>query len=306
MTYLLFLLGLVGLFLGGEFLVKGAVNVARRFHVPALVIGATIVGFGTSAPELLVSLQAAMTGAPDLALGNVIGSNIANILLILGVSALIVPVPLRLGELRPQFMVTIGATLVLWVFLYGAEVARWQGLLLVAFLAVFLWTSLRRSAGSAPPEATDSSLIPLWQSTAYTLGGLLVLVIGARLLVDSSTDIARTFGVSEAVIGLTIVAIGTSLPELATSVMAAVRGHSDIAVGNILGSCIFNILGILGVTALVTPIPVDPRFAALDIRFAAAAALAMLALAIVGRVGRPAGGALLISYAGYLAYIGHG
>ncbi|MCB2094912.1 MAG: sodium:calcium antiporter [Rhodobacteraceae bacterium] len=306
MTYLLFVLGLVGLSVGGEFLVRGAVHVARRLHVPALVIGATVVGFGTSVPELLVSVQAAMSGAPDLALGNVIGSNIANILLILGVAALIFPVPLRVAELRLEFMVMIGSTAMLWILLLGNKVTRWEGAMMFAALIAYLYFSLRTSAGSAPPEPSEPEAMPLWRSAGCALGGLVILMVGARFLVDSSTDIARTFGVSEAVIGLTIVAIGTSLPELAASIMAALRGHSDIAVGNILGSCIFNVLGILGITAMVTPIPVDPRFAAFDIRVAAVAALVMLGLAFAGRSGRLSGGILLISYAAYLVYLGQG
>lgn len=304
MAYLMFVLGLVGLFFGGEFLIRGAVGVAQRFLVPPLIIGLTIVGFGTSTPELLVSLQAALGGAPALALGNVIGSNIANVLLILGLSALITAVPLRLADMRRDFAVMIGATLLLWLMLAGGMVARWEGLVLVAALAVYLWLCLKGAAGSSAP-ADGVVVRPLWKSLAFALLGLVVLMTGARLLVDSSTEIARAFGVSEAVIGLTIVAIGTSLPELATSIVAALRRHPEIAVGNILGSNVFNILGILGVTAAVTPIPVESRFAGLDMGLALAAALAMLAFAALpGRVGRLGGGALLVSYAGYIGLMG--
>ncbi|MDI3335833.1 calcium/sodium antiporter [Defluviimonas aestuarii] len=306
MTYVLFLLGLVGLFLGGEVLIRGAVGVARRFHVPPLIIGLTIVGFGTSTPELLVGLQAALAGAPALAIGNVIGSNIANILLILGSSALIAAVPLPLPTMRRDFAVMIGATLVLWLMLAGGTVTRTEGLFLVAALGAYLWLCLRNAAGSEPP-ATEEPPRPVWQSVAMALGGLVILMIGARLLVDSSTEIARAFGVSEAVIGLTIVAIGTSLPELATAIIAALRGHSEIAVGNILGSNVFNIFGILGVTATVTPIPVEPRFVGLDMALALAAALAMLGFAALpGRVGRAGGVALLAAYAGYIGLMSAG
>ncbi|MCU9846939.1 calcium/sodium antiporter [Defluviimonas sp. WL0024] len=306
MTHVMFVAGLVGLFLGGEFLIRGAVGVAQRLHIPPLVIGLTIVGFGTSTPELLVSLQAALSGAPALALGNVIGSNIANVLLILGLSALITTVPMRLTEMRRDFAVMIGATLVLWLMLAGGTVARWEGLMLVTALAGYLWLCLKGAAGSSAP-ADGIVVRPLWKSLTFALGGLVVLMVGARLLVDSSTEIARTFGVSEAVIGLTIVAIGTSLPELATAIIAAIRRHPEIAVGNILGSNVFNILGILGVTAAVTPIPVEARFAGLDMGLALAAALAMLGFAaLAGRVGRLGGGALLAGYAGYVGFLGLG
>ncbi len=306
MTYFLFLVGLVGLFLGGEVLIRGAVGVARRFHVPPLIIGLTIVGFGTSTPELLVGLQAALAGAPALATGNVIGSNIANILLILGASAVIATVPLPLPTMQRDFTVMIGATLTLWLMLAGGTVTRFEGLILLAALAVYLWQCLRNAAGSEPPTLEEEPR-PLWQSLAMALGGLIILMVGARLLVDSSTEIARAFGVSEAVIGLTIVAIGTSLPELATAVIAALRGHSEIAVGNILGSNVFNILGILGVTATVTPIPVEPRFVGLDMGLALLAALAMLGFAaLTGKVARAGGGVLLAAYAAYIGVMGAG
>jgi cation:H+ antiporter len=306
LTYFLFLVGLVGLFLGGEVLIRGAVGVARRFHVPPLIIGLTIVGFGTSTPELLVGLQAALAGAPALAIGNVIGSNIANILLILGSSALVAAVPLPLSTMRRDFAVMIGATLVLWLMLAGGTVTRTEGLLLVTALGAYLWLCLRNAAGSEPP-ASEEPPRPIWQSIAMALGGLVILMVGARLLVDSSTEIARAFGVSEAVIGLTIVAIGTSLPELATAIIAALRGHSELAVGNILGSNVFNIFGILGVTATVTPIPVEPRFVGLDMSLALAAALAMLVFAALpGRVGRAGGAALLAAYAAYIGLMSAG
>lgn len=306
MTYLLFIVGLIGLFLGGEGLIRGAVGVARRFHVPPLIIGLTIVGFGTSTPELLVGLQAALAGAPALAVGNVIGSNIANILLILGSAAMITAVPLPMARMRRDFAVMIGSTLLVWVMLAGGMITRAEGLTLVAALGIYLWLCLRNAAGSEPP-ATEDAPPALWQSLPMAAGGLVILMIGARLLVDSSTTIARDFGISEAVIGLTIIAVGTSLPELATAIVAALRGHSEIAVGNILGSNVFNVLGILGVTATVTPIPVEPRFVGLDIGLALAAALAMLGFAALpGKVGRIGGGVLLTSYAGYIGLMGLG
>lgn len=309
MVYLMFGVGLVLLFFGGEVLIRGAVALARRFHLSPLVIGVTIVGFGTSTPELLVSLQAALAGAPALALGNVIGSNIANVLLILGLSAMIMPVPVPLATMRRDFAVMIGATLLLWAMLTGGLLSRWEGAVLTAGLVGYLWISLRD--GKAAPATTVNvelpPVMPLWQAGFLTLAGLAALMLGARLMVTSATLIARDFGVPEAVIGLTVVAVGTSLPELATSIMAAVRRHPEIAVGNILGSNVFNILGILGITALIAPIPVDPRFAGFDIGLALAAALSFLALAALpARVGRIAGGGYLVSYGGYVLWLGLG
>ncbi len=300
MTYVIFVAGLIGLFFGGEFLVRGAVGIARRLSVPPLVIGLTVVGFGTSAPELLVSVQAALAGSPDLAIGNVIGSNIANILLILGLTALILPVPMPISDTRRDFAVMIGSSFVLWALLLGDVIWRWQGIVLVLCLALYLYVSIR-AGKAAPSEDLPAISGTLAKNLLIALGGLVVLLIGARFLVDSASEIARTFGVSEAVIGLSIVAVGTSLPELATSALAALRGHSEIAVGNILGSCIFNILGILGVTALVAPIPVDPRFAHVDMWIALAATLAMLWFAArPGHVGRAGGTVLVAAYAAYL------
>jgi cation:H+ antiporter len=311
-VYLMFAAGLVGLFVGGEFLIRGSVAVAQRLMVPPLVIGLTIVGFGTSSPELLVSVQAALAGSPAIAIGNVVGSNIANILLILGLSALIIVVPIPLAPMRRDYAVMIAATLILWAMLLSGTVTRGFGALLVAGLGLYLWKALTgtRAPGAKEPDidpaiAAAAVAPPLWKSLPAVLAGLVILMVGARLLVDSATEIARAFGVSEAVIGLTIVAIGTSLPELATSILAAIRRQPEISVGNILGSNIFNVFCILGVTALIAPIPADPRFARLDMVVALAAALAMLALAAMrGKVGRFGGAGLLAGYAGYLALVG--
>ncbi|MCR9151742.1 MAG: calcium/sodium antiporter [Rhodobacteraceae bacterium] len=302
MLYLAFAAGLVALFFGGDWLVRGAVGVARRFRVPPMVIGLTIVGFGTSMPELLVSVEAALDGVPQIAIGNVIGSNIANVLLILGAAAVIFPVHAPLAPMRRDIIAVILATLALWAVLASGEIGRGIGAAMVLALAVYLFYCLR-AGDAAEPE--DELPLPLWRALAEGIGGLLVLMAGARLLVWSASEIARTYGVSEAVIGLTVVAIGTSLPELATAVVAAYRKQSEIALGNVLGSNLFNILAILGITALVVPIPVDPRFAGLDIALALAAVLVLPALsAVAGRIGRIAGGAMLAAYAAYIVLMG--
>jgi len=248
-----------------------------------------------------VSLNAALKGVPAIAIGNVLGSNIANILLILGVAALITPILIPLSRLWRDLAVMAGATALVWFMLLDGAVSRLEGGILLAglvgFLAMsFLVVRVDDADDEAPPP-------PIWRSALLTVGGLVILMVGARLLVDSSTDIALTFGISEAVIGLTIVAVGTSLPELATSLIAAWRNQMDIAVGNIIGSNIFNILGILGLTTLILPITtVDPRFAAVDMLWVAGAAAAVIALsAFPGRIPRIGGAALLASYAGYVA-----
>jgi cation:H+ antiporter len=299
----MFFAGLAALFFGGEYLVKGASGVARHFRLSPMVIGLTVVGFGTSAPELLVSLEAALDGKPAIAIGNVVGSNIANILLILGISALIAPLIIPVSKLWRDLAFMLAATAILWGMLLDGDVSRGEGALLILGLGVFLTTAFL--TGKVEPDADADPIPPQWKSWAFTLGGLIVLVIGARLLVDSSVIIARQFGISEAVIGLTIVAVGTSLPELATSVIAAIRKQTEIAVGNIVGSNIFNIFGILGITALISPIPADPRFAAIDMPWAAATAVGLTVLAVVlGGLPRIAGAALLAGYGAYIYFIG--
>jgi cation:H+ antiporter len=302
MTYLLFALGLVALFFGGEYLVRGATAVAKHFRLSPMVIGLTIVGFGTSAPELLVSIQAAMAGQPAIAIGNVLGSNIANILLILGVSAVIAPLIIPVRKLWRDLGFMLAATAAIWIMLLDGTVTRVEGLFLIAGLIVFLATAFM--TGKVEVDEADLGDIPQWKAWAMTFGGLVILVIGARLLVDSSTQLARAFGISEAVIGLTIVAVGTSLPELATSVIAAIRKQTEIAVGNVVGSNIFNIFSILGITALIAPIPADPRFAAVDMPWVAGTAIGLTVLAFVlGGLPRIAGAVLLAAYAGYVALI---
>lgn len=303
MTYLLFGIGLLCLFFGGEYLVRGASAVARHFRLSPMVIGLTIVGFGTSAPEMLVSVQAALDGKPGIAIGNVVGSNIANILLILGVSALIAPLLIPARKLWRDLGFMLAATAILWAMLLDGDISRLEGILLLAGLAIFLGVAFL----TGKQEADEVTLgdIPQWKAWGMTAAGLVVLVVGARLLVDSATELARGFGISEAVIGLTIVAVGTSLPELATSVIAAIRKQTEIAVGNIVGSNIFNIFGILGTTAVIAPIPAEARFAAIDMPWAAATAVGLTLLAfLLGGLPRIAGALLLGAYGGYLWLMG--
>ena len=293
-------LGLVLLFFGGDLLVRGAVALAARLNVPPLLIGLTIVGFGTSMPELLVSLNAAFAGLPDIAVGNVVGSNTANILLILGLALLVAPLPTRLPGIGRDLMVMLASAGLLALVAMGGRVAGWHGLLFLALLAAYLvYGAMRgRSEGADLPDTEASP--KLWPALGFVAAGLAALVFGADFLVDGSTSLARGIGVSDAVIGLTIVAVGTSLPELATSVVAAFKRQPDIAIGNVVGSNIFNILGILGLTAAISPVPVAPQMVTFDIPVMVAVTVAIAALlAFTRRVPQWAGLVLLAAYGWY-------
>ena len=292
--------GLLALLLGGESLVRGAVGLAHRFAMPPLLIGLTVVGFGTSMPELLVSADAAWRGVPDIAIGNVVGSNIGNILLILGVTALAWPIRVEGRGLRRDLAVMVAAATMLVPLFWMGEVARLAGAALVLGLVAYLAWAYLVPQGTASDDA-QAPAQPVWQALVWLVLGLGALMLGARLLVDGAVSIAQALGLSEAFIGLTIVAVGTSLPELATSVMAALRRQSAIAIGNIVGSNIFNVLGILGVTALIAPIPVADRFLRFDLPVMIAASVALALLLLMGTgVGRRAGALLLLAYAGFV------
>lgn len=291
--------GLVGLFLGGEALLRGAVGVAQAARLSPLVIGLTVVGFGTSTPELLVSLKAALDGAPDIALGNIVGSNIANIVLILGISALVWPITVADMALRRDGLVMLGAAVALFAVVAFGSLGRVTGIALVLALITYLWIALRQPRPDADMAVTPDR--PLWASGLWVALGLVGLMLGAKYLVDGAVIMARDFGVSEAFIGLTIVAVGTSFPELATSLVAALRKQSDIALGNIIGSNIFNILGILGVTAAITPIAAAPRFAQFDLPVMVGVSIVFaLVLWRGGRIGHVAGLLCLAAYAVYI------
>lgn len=301
MEYVLLFAGLIGLFFGGEALVRGSVGIARRMAIPPLLIGLTVVGFGTSTPELLVSADAAWRGVPDIALGNIVGSNIANILLIIGLSALVWPITVAGATLvRDTTVMMLAAVILVPVFAMG-QLGRPSGLVLVAGLAAYLVWAYRQPGDTVTEEAGKAVPASALISILWVAGGLVSLMIGARFLVDGAVSIARSFGISEAFIGLTIVAVGTSLPELATSLIAAFRRHSEIAIGNIVGSNIFNILGILGLTALIAPIPVASRFLTFDLPVMIIVSL-LLTFLLLKRpvIGRMIGVAML---AGYVAYI---
>lgn len=300
LDWLLLIGGLIGLFIGGDALVRGAVGIARQLAMPPLLIGLTVVGFGTSMPELLVSVDAALSGVPDIAIGNIVGSNIGNILLIIGLSAIVWPMARVGGTITRDAAVMMAAALILIPVFWLGEIGRISGAALFAGLIVYLIWAYRHSRNT-PPEGDEGATAPVWQSLLWLVFGLAALVLGARALVSGATSIARDFGLSEAFIGLTIVAIGTSLPELATSLIAAFRRQSAIAIGNIVGSNIFNVLGILGITAVITPIPVAERFLRFDLPVLIGVTAVLAALLLL----RPAIGRLhgLVLLVGYVAYV---
>lgn len=301
LDYIFLFGGIVALFFGGEALVRGSVDIARRMAIPPLLIGLTVVGFGTSTPELLVSVDAALRGVPDIALGNVLGSNIANVLLIAGLSAMVWPIAVTGDTLRRDSAAMILASLVLIPLFATGQVGRPAGLVLLAGLIFYLVLAYRQAGQAAPEDADAKPPASLYISILWVIGGLVALMAGARFLVDGAVSIARDFGLSEAFIGLTIVAVGTSLPELATSLIAAFRKQSEIAIGNIIGSNIFNILGILGVTALISPIPVASRFLSFDLPVVIAAAAVLTGFLLLRpSIGRWAGFAMLVGYAAYV------
>ena len=270
--WLLSILGLVILLLAGDALVKGAVNLSLRLGVPALIVSLTIVAFGTSAPELLISIKAILDDASGIALGNVVGSNTANILLVLGIPALLAVMHTSECETRKSFGYMIAAT-VLFIALAFRGTFDWiAGLVLLGGLVFVLGDQFREALGHRrscgpdedEPEGADPDMAT-WQIAVFLVLGLIGLPLGASLLVDNATIIARYYGVSDVVIGLTLVAIGTSLPELATTVMAALRRQADVALGNVIGSNMFNLLAIIGIASLVGPIKVDPEFLVFDL-----------------------------------------
>ena len=313
--------GLLLLVLGGELLVRGAVQVATRLGVSPLVIGLTLVGFGTSTPELVTSVQAALGGSPGIAYGNIVGSNIANVLLIVGVSAIIAPILVSSRALKRDSVVMIAVTLAFAILAALSPLGLLTGLVFLGGLALYIYLAFRQER-QAPPvdhgaaydkslaaQEVDPALAPapgrsVVGSLLIAIGGLALVVLGGYFLVNGAVGLARALGISETIIGLTIVAVGTSMPELVTSVMAAIRKATDVAFGNIIGSNIYNILGIGGTTALLAPTEVPAEIVRFDNLVMIAASLLLVALAVTGmRVSRREGGLLVAGYVGYLAWL---
>ncbi|WP_442970956.1 calcium/sodium antiporter [Roseovarius sp. D0-M9] len=306
-------LGLVILLLAGDALVKGAVNLSLRVGVPALIVSLTIVAFGTSAPELLISVNAILMDKPGLALGNVIGSNVANVLLVLGVPAILSVLHTGECETRKTYIFMLIASVLFIALAFFGTFTFWSGLILLAALAYMLFDAARdarrhrRAERAAPPEEEVEGAdpdMPWWRIIVFLLLGLIGLPLGADLLVDNASIIARQYGVSDAVIGLTLVALGTSLPELATTVMAALRRQADVALGNVIGSNMFNLLAIIGITSLVGPIPVDAAFLRFDLWVMLAASLILIPFVFFGaNIGRVWGVLLTAAYLAYVTFI---
>lgn len=310
--------GLVLLIAGGDLLVRGAVQVAERLGVSPLVIGLTLVGFGTSTPELVTSVQAALSGSPGIAFGNIVGSNIANILLILGISALILPIAVSSSALRRDAVVMLGVAAVFAALSFAMPLGRLVGVALIVALIAYIYLAFRQESSSsehgavydkaAALEAVDPGLHPkpspaggMVTPLLLAVGGLVLVVVGGAFLVKGAVAIAQSFGIPETVIGLTIVAVGTSMPELVTSVVAAFKRQSDVAFGNIVGSNIYNILGIGGGTALISPTRVPEQIVTFDNLLMVGVSLLLVIFAATGlRIARWEGAVLL---AGYLVYL---
>ncbi|UWQ42125.1 calcium/sodium antiporter [Leisingera aquaemixtae] len=290
MPWLYSALGLVILLLAGDALVRGAVNLSLRLGVPALIVSLTIVAFGTSAPELLIAVSAVHEGADGIAMGNVVGSNTANILLVLGIPALMRALHTSECSTRRNYVFMLGASVLFIGLAFSGTFTVWSGLILLTALAGVLGVAFRdarkhRRNGKGNGCAADTDLeeieeadpdMPYWRVGIYLLLGLIGLPLGADLLVDNASIIARLYGISETVIGLTLVAVGTSLPELATTTMAAMRRQADVALGNVIGSNMFNLLAIIGIATFVGPISVDPEFLQFDLWVMLSASLLLI------------------------------
>lgn len=302
---LLCLAGLVGLAIGGELLVRGAVGIAMKLGVSTLFTGLVIVGAATSMPEMVASVQAALAGSPGIAWGNIVGSNIANTLLILGVSALVTPILLA-GIGRRDAIVALGVSLLLWVLVLAQVGARWIGFALLAGIVAYVVWRYRYPGGATlddedgEAEAPGNTLV----AVGFFVAGLALLVISGQALVTGAIDLARLFGVTETVIGLTVVAVGTSLPELAASVAAALRGKSGLAVGNVVGSNIYNILLIGGATMSIAPFALPESLAGVQMALLCGSALLLLAvLWFANRIGRLAGAGLVAVFAANVVFV---
>lgn len=302
--------GLVALFFGGNWLVKGASRLAESLGISPLIVGLTVVAIGTSAPELLVSLRAALSGSSDIAVGNIVGSNIANIGLILGLSGLIFPISVHVNLLKREVPIMIGVALLAVILFQDALVGRIDGLILLIGFAIFMIFVVISARGEQDttyeiPEQqfeVKAEQIQRGREALRLIVGIIVLMLGAQLTVDNATDLARSLGVSELVIGITLVAVGTSLPELVTSVTAAIRKESDIAIGNVVGSNIFNILGILGLTALIQPIAIAEQIVKVDSLVMLGFSLLLLPFVLDRKLGRIEAVIFILAYIGFTAY----
>ncbi len=313
--YAYLIIGLILLSGGADYLIRGAVAIAARLKISPLVVGLTIVALGTSLPELVVCVRAAMEGAPGIAVGNIVGSNIANILLIIGAGALMCPISANRNHFLRDSLLMLGATALFIAIAFTGSFVALSGAVMVGLLFAFLFFSYVQGKKHGTDDLSmidmddvaPADIVTPLRAAIWVLGGLVAVAVGAELLVGGAPTIARGLGVSEEVIGLTMVAIGTSLPELATVIAAAAKRHTDLIVGNVMGSNIFNILGVMGVTATVADVPVGGQILAFDVWVMAAAAVVLVPLMLTGSVlNRKEGTACLALYTAYIAiqYIG--
>lgn len=296
--------GFVLLVKGADWFVDGAAGIADRFGVPQLVIGLTIVAMGTSAPEAAVSITAALKGNAGITIGNIVGSNILNVLVILGLTAVIVATPVAKSTIRCEIPYMIGITVLLLVFgCTGHQVGFLEGLMLWGAFLLYLAYLLHMALQEKQETERAADRRSFWKLLVMAVGGLFLVVCGSDMTVEGAVGIAARMGLSERLIGLTIVALGTSLPELFTSVSAALKGKSDIAIGNIVGSNVFNVLFVVGTTALITPVTFEPRFVADTLMAVGAGVLLLVCVARHGRLARTAGVLMLASYGGYFLWL---
>ena len=301
---LLIIAGFVLLFLGGELLLRGSIALAKRFQLSNLLIGAVVIGFGTSTPELSASISAALKGAPDIALGNVIGSNTANVFLIAGMAGLLCPLKIPYANVHRDVVMMVVSSVMLVVMMWFETLDMITGVIFLLTLAGYIIWSFQSSDDDCNNEAISAKTYSTGMAFVLLAVGIATLTGGAALLVDGVIGVARRFGISEAIIGLTVVAVGSSLPELATAIISSIQKQSEMVLGNIIGSSIFNVLAILGVTALIQPIPVSPQMMAFDVWVMIAATLLLTLLIVMGiKIGRRIGSLMVIGYLSYVIWL---
>jgi cation:H+ antiporter len=307
-TIAILVIGLIILIIGGDYLVRGSSSIALRLHLSPLVVGLTIVAFGTSAPELVISVQSALKGSPDIAMGNVIGSNICNLALVLGLTSVISPVKVQSNSIRIDWPMTMGASILLYIMIREGQLVGLEGMIMVTVLLVYLVLIIRQSRknilaskAEEDQEIPDTPSKQIWKDLVFILIGCIGLYYGSEWFVGSAKELALSLGVEERVVGLTVVALGTSLPELATAAVASYKGQTDLALGNLMGSNIFNILSILGITSIIKDINVHEIILNKDMIWMLLITLMILPLMVIRReVGRVDGLILLIVYAVYI------
>ena len=301
------LLGLVVLYFGAEWLIKGASSMAVGFGIPPLVVGLTVVALGTSLPEFMTNFIAALLGNDGLALGNIIGSNIANVGLILGTSAVLVPLAVAPATLKREYPIMMGVMVTFYLFALDGEIGRIDGILLILGLAGFLGYLLRdvRRRGVGPDEvvASPDLIMPTWKKVLLLVSGMAGLALGAHLMVTSAVAIAEIFGIDPVIVGLTVVAVGTSLPELAASLVGVFRNETDLAVGNVIGSNLLNVLFVVGLVALVNPLQVDSEALAIHFPVMIGFTLLIMMAWFGHRLTRVHGILMLVAFFGYMAYL---